>query len=83
MMYEEHVIAFAAAIQRELDNNRHKGGWHGCQISWLRKRLKQELGELERAVKSKQPADVVLSEAADAANFAMMIADNYTRKVKP
>ena len=82
-MYEGHVIAFAAAMQREINNNSHKRGWDRCRISWLRKRLKQEFGELERAIKSKQSAAVVVSEAADVANFAMMIADNYTMNAKP
>lgn len=65
---------FANAMQKELDNNSHKGGWSSMSQQWLLRRLRQETKELERAIaKGKN----VVEEAADVANFAMMIADNY------
>lgn len=67
---------FARGMERELQKNDHKGGWEYCKPSWLLRRLRAETNELERAVKGKKDWETVLSEAADIANFAMMIADN-------
>jgi len=41
---------FAEAMSEELANNRDKGGWDACTYSYLLRRAKQELRELERAI---------------------------------
>lgn len=77
------VLGFAVAMQKELDENDHKRGWQGgrgnpgCNYGYFIKRLKQEIGEVERAIKANKPTKTIISECADVANFAMMIADNY------
>lgn len=73
------VIAFAMAMEAKLQKNDHKGGWDGMTPRKLLQRLKQETRELDRLLpaRRKSPgtrADV-LGEAADVANFAMMVAD--------
>lgn len=68
------VQQFAAEMQNKLDENCHKGGWHDCTWHYLRKRLREETAELEIAVASRDKKRIV-REAADVANFAMMIAD--------
>lgn len=56
--------------------------WDHCSAGWLLKRLKDETEELEDALSNLEigPIDSdyenVMSEAADVANFAMMIFDN-------
>ena len=84
------VQIFAEAMERKLRENDHKGGWDDMPSRWLRGRLAGEVRELEAAIaayidkidicnreqdlsKSRQ---AILSECADIANFAMMIADN-------
>jgi NTP pyrophosphatase (non-canonical NTP hydrolase) len=42
---------------------------------WLLNRLRQETGELSRAIKRGNATEIA-REAADVSNFAMMIADN-------
>lgn len=74
------VREFAEAMEAKLKANDHKGGWERMTPSWLRRRLDTELREFDRARKAGQPAVEVLAEAADAANFLMMLADNYRRK---
>ena len=69
---------FANEMQRELHANNHKTGWDNLSQKWLLNRLKQEVGELERAVESGKN---IVSEAADVANFAMMIADKSQEQV--
>ncbi len=71
------VLRFAEKMQDELDNNSHKSGYSGCPMHYLIKRLKQETAELAKAIELNKPIEKVISECADVANFAMMIANNY------
>jgi NTP pyrophosphatase (non-canonical NTP hydrolase) len=70
------VIAFAQAMERKLRANDHKGGWHHDSAHALSARLREEHEELHRVIEERTAsASDVLDEAADVANFAMMIAD--------
>jgi NTP pyrophosphatase (non-canonical NTP hydrolase) len=74
------VRAFALAMERELRINDYKGGWHETSPGYLMERLREETQELVGAMARKQGDPHsrkarILSEAADTANFAMMIAD--------
>lgn len=66
---------FAEQMELKLRDNDHKGGWARCEHSWLLDRLKQEVGELEKALDQVDNQENVIKEAADVANFALMIAD--------
>lgn len=70
------VLAFASEMERKLsarDRVRGERGWIGCTPEWLYSRLAQEANELLDAIRSCNT--MILEEAADVANFAMMIAD--------
>ena len=73
--WRPEVVAFADAMEARLRANDHKGGWQRCSIDWLLARLIQEAGELAEEVIAEITEKGVLYEAADVANFAMMIAD--------
>ncbi len=79
---ENEVLAFADAMMRELEINAGKGSWSHESVGWLLRRLKQEVRELDRALKKGAPMGDVISEAADVGNFAMMIATNYTKQYR-
>lgn len=68
------VLWFAQEMERKLQENDHKGGWDTCSPKWLLNRLRQETAELELAIATGDPVKTT-REAADVANFAMMIAD--------
>jgi hypothetical protein len=76
------VVAFADAMERKLRENDHKGHWDDCQVEYLLRRLREETKELAtvagdrdaRSLTNEEEAAVV-NEAADVANFAMMVAD--------
>jgi NTP pyrophosphatase (non-canonical NTP hydrolase) len=70
------VVGFAHEMERKLRENDFKGGWEGEDIDWLLRRLDEEAVELALAVHSGKPAAEVRGEAADVANFALMVADN-------
>jgi hypothetical protein len=88
----EEVLWFAERMERKLKANDHKGHWDNCEMGYLSRRLHQEAKELSRALRKLadeiEKAAVyapivelatienVIDEAADCANFSMMIADN-------
>jgi NTP pyrophosphatase (non-canonical NTP hydrolase) len=65
---------FTAQMELKLRENDYKGGWAKCEHHWLLDRLKQEVVELEKALDQVDNQNVI-NEAADVANFALMIAD--------
>lgn len=67
---------FANRMERKLAENDHKDHWSHYENGHLLRRLGQELGELRRAMKRGDTTSRIADEAADVANFAMMIADN-------
>lgn len=84
-----YVLEFAKRMESKLARNRHKGdreGWINDEPDALLARLHEETRELENelaiaVVRMHEPlnasmmANRVADEAADVANFAMMIAD--------
>ncbi|WP_245628942.1 hypothetical protein [Alicyclobacillus shizuokensis] len=75
----EPVRWFARQMELKLRENDHKGGWLECDVWWLFSRLYEEVAELQEAMYEVAAGDAsrekVIREAADIANFAMMIAD--------
>lgn len=72
------VMRFAVAMEGKLAQNRHKGdraGWLAMDCGELRDRLRDEVDELDDAIRNLSGPKAILAEAADVANFAMMIAD--------
>lgn len=67
------VWAFAVMMEKELRANDHKGGWSEMTADALLDRLEEEVAELFDAVSGNTTG--IGSEAADVANFAMMVAD--------
>lgn len=67
------VGAFADLMEGELRKHDNRPGWKECDPEWLMARLKEEAAELARAILSHEES--IPAEAADVANFAMMIAD--------
>lgn len=80
MKRREAVERFADEMERRLQANDHKGGWQSERKGYLLSRLREEVEELYDAmVVSEADGAGVTAEAADVANFAMMIADNFGR----
>ncbi|WP_242466756.1 hypothetical protein [Brevibacillus brevis] len=83
----EEVLWFAEQMEAKLKENDHKEGWNGCGIFWLKNRLIEEVNELSDAMdaghNSESGLDVenIIREAADVANFAMMIADKAKKRL--
>jgi NTP pyrophosphatase (non-canonical NTP hydrolase) len=80
MEIRKSVLKFAEEMEKKLKENDHKGGWRNCTIDYLMQRLFQEWGELSYVVHQKKPRKEIVSEAADVANFAMMITEVYRKE---
>lgn len=77
MNLRPEVQAFAEAMERRLQANDHKPGWKHDTVLSLQVRLDEEVAELDEAVHGTATKERILDEAADVANFAMMIADRW------
>lgn len=62
----------------KLRGNSHKEHWRKIDLDYLIKRTKQEIEELENAIREGASIHAVWEEAADVANFAAMTADTYS-----
>jgi NTP pyrophosphatase (non-canonical NTP hydrolase) len=72
------VAEFAQEMERKLRENDYKGGWDVCSMTYLVRRLSEEVAELKDAlINPAQEFPDIIGEAADVANFAMMVADMY------
>ena len=85
----ESVCWFSGLMETKLRENDHKGHWRNCDLEYMEQRIREEIAELSAALMQYQVAslspheatrtrylgDRVKREAADVANFAMMIAD--------
>jgi len=72
---DEALADFTTHMRHKLLCVRHRPHWKESSIAFLLARAKEELVELEEAIASGDRKAVV-REAADVANFIMMISDN-------
>jgi len=75
----DSVVKFMFDMEDQLRANEHKGGWKHLDDSYLLARLMEELGELAVAIEYGTNKKEIIREAADVANFAMMIADKCSQ----
>lgn len=83
---EREVPVFARAMQARLDEHADRPGWNDEDPEWLMDRMKEKVVDLDAllspiagkvpwAVLDEEEKALILKKAADASNFAMMIAD--------
>jgi len=85
MDVREELTWFAGELEEVLRQNDYKGGWSECRLSYLVRRLKEEVVELEDALVDREDVSAITHECCDVALFAMMIADKLRpeRSCKP
>ncbi len=66
------VLKFAEAMELKLRENAHKSGWKCCDVGYLTMRIAQEMVEFADCLDAEKAC---LEEAADVANFLMMLCD--------
>lgn len=88
--YKKYVDAFGKRMLAKLEKNRHKGEWEGLSFERAFELMQQEIKELEDEVNFivEYDGDIditnitdVVNEAADVANFALMIASVALRSI--
>lgn len=72
------LLRFVQKMESVLRANDHKGGWGRCYKTQLLDKLHEEVSELDQVLRNR-PFDrtAIANEAADVANVAMMIYDNW------
>ena len=77
---------FVVEMAKKLNLNQHKGGWTGETNAFLLSELDNHLAQLKRLLRKRRPntsagwdnrLKEIADEAADVANFAMMLWDKY------
>lgn len=71
--YAGDIHDFVQLMLRKLEANAHKGRWENCILEDMHDKLVDEVVELNDAIEDGDQEGVLL-EAADVANFAMIIA---------
>ena len=69
------TIWFGLQMQNNLELNRHKSGWEQMSNYEILNRIKDEVKELQEAIKKGDKVNII-HEAADVANFCSFIAHN-------
>lgn len=78
MNVDKKVLQFSGVMIEKLTKNNHKPGWKYESLQALIGRMKDEVEELEKTVTdspSRGYRNRIILEAADIANYAMMVAD--------
>ncbi len=70
------LLWFGKKMEEALRWNDYKGGWENCSNEYLIAKLNEEVDELKQAIWMGKSGDMIMQEAADVANIAMMLADN-------
>jgi hypothetical protein len=78
VQYAHDIRRFVDAMLYKLEKNAHKGRWSGLSVDEAFQLLLKEVEELRREVGGNSVKNVL--EAADVANFAMMIASIATER---
>jgi len=78
----EEIRRFAELMEAQLKRNDWKGGWKNDSSAWLFGRLLEEVWELYQVLFAGETRERIAREAADVANFAMMLADQERLKVE-
>jgi NTP pyrophosphatase (non-canonical NTP hydrolase) len=71
------IHAFAERMEQKLAANDSKEPWTNIPKSFLMECLEEEVNELRRALFLHESPNAIALEAADVANYAMMIASVY------
>ena len=76
----EYVFDFASDMEEQLDANQDKGGWEGCTAKYLFREMFNSMDRARLAIENGASVEHVTKKLADAANYSMMLADNYDRE---
>jgi len=73
----KEVAEFAESMEARLVEHEYKGGWQECSIDFLISQLRLNVAHLQIAIHAGASKERLIKQAADVANYAMMIADRW------
>lgn len=74
------VMDFAEGMYARLAVKKDKGGWEGCTAEYLLHQMYEHMDKGRVGIESGASTFYVQKHFTDAANYAMMIQDNYCRE---
>ena len=77
------LTQFMEGMLERLDENKGKGGWEGCTAQYLMQKMYEHMDAGRVGIENGASTFYVQKQFADAANYAMMVQDNYTREHEP
>ena len=77
------IRRLAKEMEKQLAANAHKGHWRDCNPDFLFGELQTHVDELRKRYHMGTPPGTIWHEAADVANFLMMLADNFQKDEPP
>jgi len=76
----DSTIGSSQSTSQVESEERFVSGWAGCTAMYLKRRLYENMSLLSVAIERQAPVEYVERKAANVANYATMIADNYRRE---
>lgn len=76
---QHRVAMFTKKMQGQFEANQHKGDWrtNGVNVEHIIEQTKKKLETIEAVVRNRSPKVKIEAEAADLADWALMLADIY------
>jgi hypothetical protein len=79
----EALFKFTQVMEEKLRENMHRGDWSGMRTGWLMGRADSCIQDLKTTLcNADATGGDVARQAADVANYMLMIADNESKKRK-
>jgi len=76
----QYIFDFAGDMETQLAANQDKGGWEGSTIKYLFREMYRNMNSARVGIENGASTGYVSKKLANAANYAMMLDDNYTRE---
>lgn len=80
---EERMVPFTSKMWEQLERHMDTGGWDGSTSKYLFREMFTAMENARLAIENGASTEYVVKKLANAANYSMMLADNYTREHHP
>jgi hypothetical protein len=77
------VNLYTDKMFEQLEKHMDFGGWQGCTARFLFRRMYEEMDKARIGIENGASTEYVCRKLTNAANYSMMLADNYCREHTP
>ncbi len=80
---EERMVPFTSKMWEQLERHTNEGSWDGCTSKYLFREMFRHMENARIAIENGASTGYVVKKLANAANYGMMLSDNYVREHHP